>query len=121
MKKWSDETILLSIKNTCPGHKHTINTSELTFDGFPHQPDFADIKIEILPDKHAIELQSVKKYFFQFRDKHISYERLLWVITNDFISVYQPLFLKITMITNPRGGISSTLEMKYENGIFTKV
>ena len=107
--EWSNSKILKSIGNTCNSHVHIIETPELSFLGFPEQPDFANLRIEIEPCNDAVELKSVKKYLKQFRQKHISYERLLDTIFNDFWTVYSPLFLSVTIHTRPRGGISSTL------------
>jgi NADPH-dependent 7-cyano-7-deazaguanine reductase QueF len=110
MTEWSDPTILKSIPNTCFYHKHTIITSELTFHGYPEQPDYATLTIVVTPNKKAIELKSVKQYLFQFRLTHISYERLLNTIYNDFEAVYQPAKLYIKMETQPRGGLKSIVE-----------
>jgi 7-cyano-7-deazaguanine reductase len=119
---WSDSSLLVSIKNTCPGHTHILETEELSFYGFPTQADYAKISIEVKPDEKAIELKSVKEYLRQFREKHISYERILNCVFEDFWNVYYPLYLKITMETQPRGGISSTLFISKEKNtmIFVK-
>jgi len=106
---WSDKTILKYIKNTCPGHIHIIKTEELTFHGFPRQPDYAEIKITVKPDEKAIELKSVKEYLKQFREEHLSYERLLNIIYDDFKEVYEPKSLKIVLNPKVRGGLESIL------------
>jgi 7-cyano-7-deazaguanine reductase len=113
MKDWSDETILKVIKNTCRGHEHKIICPEVTFYGFPNQPDIAKLIIEILPGKTTIELKSLKMYLLQFRESHISYERILDVIFNDLIYVYKPNGMILTLETMPRGGISSILRKAY--------
>jgi 7-cyano-7-deazaguanine reductase len=51
----------------------------------------------------------LKIYLQQFRSKIISYERLINVIYDDLISVYEPDRLRLIMIFNPRGGISSKI------------
>ena len=106
---WSDSSILKSIKNTCQNHVHIIETPELTFYGFPNQPDYVKLTIEVKPNEKAIELRSVKEYLLQYRNKHISYERILNCISEDFWGIYQPTSLKVTIETRPRGGISSKL------------
>ena len=111
----SDSSLLKGFKNQCPKHKHTIITNELTFYGFPKQPDFAEITIKIVPNKQVVELMSVKKYLVQFRNVHISYEGILDVIYKDFKRVYRPLKLYVRLETNPRGGIGSVLEKGYDN------
>jgi 7-cyano-7-deazaguanine reductase len=108
-RRWSKKSKLLFIKNTCPGHIHILKTRELTFEGFPGQPDYAEIQIEVHPKERAVELKSVKEYLKQFRNKHISYERILNCLLEDFWKIYKPRYLKVTIETNARGGISSIL------------
>jgi 7-cyano-7-deazaguanine reductase len=114
-QNFSEPSLLKSFPNICPTHKHIIETEELSFYGFPNQPDFCRIIIEVIPDKKAIELKSVKEYLLQFRLVHISYERILQVISNDFNNVYKPNYLKIRLETKPRGGIQSKLEIECLN------
>lgn len=109
-KKWSDSSILKSLKN--PSQKKyviTMTNPEVTFLGVPGQPDFAVVRIELTPDKLIIELRSLKEYFFDFRQRVLSYERLINVVFEDLMVVYGPKHLRITMNCNPRGGISSEL------------
>ena len=84
-KKWSNKDILKSIKNpNSSAYETKIKIPELTFEGVRSQPDFATL------------------YIF-------SYERLINVIYDDLVSVYEPSRLRLVMICNPRGGISSKL------------
>jgi len=110
MKNWSDETLLEYISNpTSKAYEVKIKNPEITFLGTKNQPDFANIYITLYPRDKVVELKSAKLYFFQFRDKIISYERLINVIYDDFMEVYEPARLRVVMIFNPRGGISSKL------------
>jgi len=109
-KKWSDTNILKSLSNpTGSQYEIIIEAPEVTFLGVPHQPDFAKIYLTMYPGKKVIELKSLKFYLQQFRDKIISYERLINVIYEDLMDVYKPIRLRIVLETNPRGGISSRL------------
>lgn len=109
-RKWSDTSILRAIPNPSPeGYEVKIKNPELTFIGAPDQPDFATVYIMMYPRDTVIELRSLKRYFFQFRDKHISYERLINVVYRDLMEVYTPKRLRITMTFGARGGISSRL------------
>jgi 7-cyano-7-deazaguanine reductase len=56
-------------------------------------------------------LRSLKIYFQQFRDKIISYERLVNAVYDDLMLVYKPARLRIVIILSPRGGISSRLSI----------
>jgi len=109
IKEWSDKSILQTIKNTCKDHYHESECKELTFYGFPNQPDFVIIKINMKANELAIELKSLKQYLLQYRNKHISYERILNCIFEDINTVYSPKYLKVELETQPRGGISSKL------------
>lgn len=82
---------------------------ELTFEGVRKQPDFATLFITLYPSKKIIELKSLKEYFFAFRSQIFSYERIINVIYDDLISVYEPQRLRLVLVCNPRGGISSKL------------
>ena len=83
--------------------------TELTFEGVRKQPDFATLFITFYPSKKIIELKSLKEYFFAFRSQIFSYERIINVIYDDLISAYEPQRLRLVLVCNPRGGISSKL------------
>lgn len=82
---------------------------EITFLGSLEQPDFAELWIEVKYDLYMIELKSLKKYFYQWRNIHVSYERFVECVYNDLMTVYRPQNLKLTLKTKPRGGISTTI------------
>ncbi len=106
----SDRSCLRSIKNPATqAYEIKIKNPEVTFEGVNGQPDFACAYITVYPDKNVIELKSLKTYFFQFRDKVLSYERMINVIYDDLIETYQPHRLRLVMLFNARGGISSRL------------
>tara|TARA_A100001515_G_scaffold69389_1_gene55156 strand:+ start:258 stop:671 length:414 start_codon:yes stop_codon:yes gene_type:complete len=112
MKKriWSDSSILKSIPNPSRSAYETkIKVPELTFEGTRQQPDFATLYITFYASEKVIELKSLKEYIYHFRSKTMSYERIINVIYDDFIKVYDPARLRLVMICNPRGGISSKL------------
>ena len=78
MKIWSDNSILKSIDN--PSDKIMeikISTHEITFLGAKEQPDFAKLVILFTPSKKVIELKSLKKYLFQFRNKLLPFAYVL--------------------------------------------
>jgi 7-cyano-7-deazaguanine reductase len=106
----SDKTLLKSIPNPSEqGYEIKIKCPEVTFEGVRHQPDFALLYITFFPADKVIELKSMKDYFYQLRSEIFSYERLLNVIYDDFMDVYEPARLRLVMICNSRGGISSKL------------
>lgn len=108
--RWSDRTILKALPNPSPdGYEVRIKQPEITFLGVPNQPDFATTFITIYPKNSIVELKSLKFYFHQFRDKVISYERLINVIYEDLVAVYKPVRFRIVMVFRPRGGISARI------------
>jgi len=109
-QSWSDKTLLKAIRNPASeGYEIKIKCPEITFEGVRGQPDFASLYITFFPNKSIIELKSLKEYFYQFRNSMLSYERLINVIYDDMMSIYKPVRLRLVMICNARGGISSKL------------
>lgn len=105
-----DNTLLKAIPNpTDKAYEIKIKIPEFTFLGVKEQPDFAVIYLTFYPGKKVIELKSLKHYIFQLRNIVASYERLINIIYEDLLSVYQPVRMRLVMICNPRGGISSKL------------
>ena len=105
-----DESILTSIKNpVTEAYEIKIKLPECTFLGVQEQPDFADVYLVFYPNQKIIELKSLKQYVFQLRNIVVSYERLINVIYEHLMSPYEPHRLRLVMICNPRGGISSKL------------
>ncbi len=79
------------------------------------QPDFATIILEYIPNKLCIELKSYKIYLTSFRNDGIYYESVTNRILDDLVAVCKPRYMKITAEFNTRGGISSVVEVEYEN------
>jgi Enzyme related to GTP cyclohydrolase I len=105
-----DSNILKSIPNPSQGaYEIKIRIPECTFLGVQEQPDFATIHISFYPKTKIIELRSLKHYTYQLRDIVVSYERLINIMYEDLMRVYEPDRLRIVMVCNPRGGISSKL------------
>ncbi|MBI2967331.1 MAG: preQ(1) synthase [Bacteroidetes bacterium] len=105
-----DKTILKALPNPTSGsYEVKIKVPEFTFLGVKRQPDFATLYLIFYPDKKVIELRSLKEYCYQFRNVVISYERLINLIYDNLMEVFQPDRIRLVMICNPRGGISSKL------------
>jgi len=105
-----DSTILRTIPNpTNEAYEIRIKIPEFTFLGVKEQPDFAVLYLTFYPGKKVIELKSLKRYVYQLRDIVVSYERLVNIFYNDLMKAYDPERLRLVMVCNPRGGISSKL------------
>jgi 7-cyano-7-deazaguanine reductase len=110
-RNWNkNRDILKSIPNPSKeGYEIKMKIPEFTFEGVRSQPDFANIYLTFYPNDKVIELKSLKEYFFAFRNQIYSYERVINVIFDDLMHAYNPSRLRIVIICNPRGGISSKL------------
>ena len=87
--------------------KHKV--PEVTFLGVRDQPDFAELFITMYPKARQIELRSLKEYIYAWRDVVVSYERFLDTVFAHLTQVYEPVRLRLVLVTKPRGGISSRL------------
>jgi 7-cyano-7-deazaguanine reductase len=105
-----DKSLLKALPNPSgEAYEIKIKIPEFTFLGVQNQPDFADVYITFYPKKKIVELKSLKIYVHHLRDITVSYERLINVFYDHLMEVYEPERIRLTMICNPRGGISSKL------------
>jgi 7-cyano-7-deazaguanine reductase len=105
-----DKSILVALPNpTKEAYEIKVKIPEFTFLGVQEQPDFAAIYITFYPKNKIIELKSLKQYSYHLRDIVVSYERLINIFYDHLIETYEPERLRLMMICNPRGGISSKL------------
>jgi 7-cyano-7-deazaguanine reductase len=73
------------------------------------QPDFAEMTIEYVPDRHCVELKSLKLYTWSFRDEGAFHEAVTNQILGDLVEALQPRFIRLTAEFNVRGGIYTTV------------
>jgi len=77
------------------------------------QPDFAEIKLDYVPDQLCVELKSLKLYYWSFRDEGHFHEKVTNMIANDLIELLDPRYLKVTAVFNVRGGVYTTVEVEH--------
>jgi len=112
-----DQSILKSLPNPTTGaYEIKIKIPEFTFLGVSKQPDFATVYLTFYPQDKIIELKSLKEYSFQLRNTIVSYERLINIFYDHLMEVYEPQRLRMVMVCNPRGGISSKLTIDSDWG-----
>ena len=118
-RNWSkNRDILKSISNPSgEAYEIKMKIPELTFEGVRGQPDFAQLFVTLYPGKNIVELKSLKEYMFAFRNQIFSYERIINVIYDDLMNVYEPERLRLVLVCNPRGGISSKLTVDSDWGV----
>lgn len=81
-----------------------------------HQPDWANIIIDYVPDKWVVESKSLKLYLETFREEGIFHEHLAQVLLDDFVLAVAPLSCTVTVCFNLRGGIAITAKVSAEVG-----
>ena len=77
------------------------------------QPDFAEIKLDYIPDELCVELKSLKLYYWSFRDEGHFHEKVTNMMASDLIAAMNPRWLKVTAIFNVRGGVYTTIEVEH--------
>lgn len=70
------------------------------------QPDFAEIKINYMPDQKMVESKSLKLYLFSFRNHGDFHEDCINKIMKDLIKLMNPKYIEVIGLFTPRGGIS---------------
>ena len=73
------------------------------------QPDFAELLLEYVPDARCVELKSLKRYVWSFRNEGAFHEAVTNRILDDLITAIHPRFIRLTAIFNVRGGIYTTV------------
>lgn len=70
-------------------------------------PDFGQLTIRYVPDKHCIELKSLKMYELSYRSLGIFYENVVNRFLRDVVKASKPVSATVVGEFNPRGGIYS--------------
>ncbi len=78
------------------------------------QPDFGTVRIRYVPDRTCIESKSLKLYLFAFRNHNTFHEEAVNRILDDVVSACHPRVAVVEGDFNPRGGISISVEARYE-------
>lgn len=105
-----ESSLLKALPNpTGEAYEIKVKIPEFTFLGVKEQPDFATVFLTFYPKNKIIELRSLKQYAYQLRNITVSYERLINIFYDHLMEVYEPDRIRIVMVCNPRGGISSKL------------
>ena len=72
------------------------------------QPDFGQLTIEYVPDRHLAETKSLKLYLWKFRTEPGFNEALVDRIAGGLYGQVEPHWLRVTGTFHPRGGIQVT-------------
>ncbi len=77
-------------------------------------PDFGTITINYIPDKHCLELKSLKHYLLCYRNAGIFMENTVNKILDDVVKYAKPKKASLTGEFTPRGGLATTVEAVYD-------
>ena len=69
------------------------------------QPDFATLILDYVPEKHCVELKSLKMYMWSFREEGCFHEAVTNRILDDLVKATKPRFMRLTAKFYVRGGI----------------
>jgi len=83
------------------------------------QPDFANFKIEYVPDTHCIELKSLKLYMWSFREEGAFHEAVTNQILDDLVHACSPRFMRVQGQFNVRGGIYTSVVVEHQAPTWT--
>ena len=79
-------------------------------------PDHGTIIIKYVPDKHCLELKSLKMYWLAYRNLGIFQENAVNRILNDIVRATKPVSATVIGEFTPRGGVYSTITANYTRG-----
>src|SRR3990167_903031 len=77
------------------------------------QPDFATIRIRYVPDRHLVELKSLKLYLWSYRQEGTFHENVTNRILDDFVAAAHPRWAEVTGDFKIRGGIKTDVRVSY--------
>jgi len=77
------------------------------------QPDFAHFTIDMVADKHCIELKSLKLYLWSYRDVGAFHEQVTNDILDAIVQAARPRFARIHARWNVRGGIYTSITAEH--------
>jgi 7-cyano-7-deazaguanine reductase len=77
-------------------------------------PDFADIKIYLVPNETLIEMKSLKYYLTSYRNVGIYQEHATNRILNDLVALCDPISMRIEANWNARGGLGTVVVVEYK-------
>lgn len=77
------------------------------------QPDFANIRIQYIPDEKIVESKSLKLYLWSYRDEGVFHEHVVNKILDDLVDLLEPHWCLVTGEFNIRGGIGITVDAEH--------
>lgn len=96
--------------NQFPGYEIVVDDPEFT-SVCPKTslPDFGTVTIRYMPDKHCLELKSLKEYLQSYRNLGIFQENIVNRVLEDVVRWAKPVWAEVKGDFRPRGGISTVV------------
>ncbi|MCC7192560.1 MAG: NADPH-dependent 7-cyano-7-deazaguanine reductase QueF [Phycisphaeraceae bacterium] len=104
--------LLEMFDNPAPGRDYVIEHVSDEFTSVcpkTGHPDFGSVTLRYSPDKHCVELKSLKLYYQSFRSEGIFYEAVTNRIADDLSKVMKPRWMVLITDWKGRGGIRSRI------------
>ena len=76
-------------------------------------PDFGAVTIRYMPDKHCLELKSLKEYLQCYRNLGIFQENIVNRVLEDVVRWARPVWAEVKGDFRPRGGISTVVVARW--------
>ena len=109
-------TDLVVVDNPHPGRDYEVvySTPELTcLCPMTAQPDFATVTVTYVPDRHLVELKSLKLYLWSYREEGAFHEDVTNRILDDLVAALRPRRLTVRTTWRVRGGIETAVEASH--------
>ena len=100
--------------NQFPGYEIIVDDPEFT-SVCPKTglPDFGTVTIRYMPDKHCLELKSLKEYLQCYRNLGIFQENIVNRVLEDVVRWARPVWAEVKGDFRPRGGISTVVVARW--------
>jgi len=77
-------------------------------------PDHGTLTLRYTPDKHCLELKSLKMYWLEYRNLGIFQENIVNKFLQDVVRYADPVRATVIGDFTPRGGIATVITARYE-------
>ena len=116
-KTYPQKELLIAMPNPYPERDYEEEIVSTEFTSLcplnPGQPDYAKITVTYTPDKHIVELKSLKFYLVSYRTVEIFFEEATNKILDDLVNVVKPRKMRVIAEWNVRGGIGTKVTAVY--------
>jgi 7-cyano-7-deazaguanine reductase len=100
--------------NQFPGYEIVVDAPEFTsVCPKTNLPDFGTVTIRYMPNKHCLELKSLKEYLQSYRNLGIFQENIVNRVLEDVVRWARPVWAEVKGDFRPRGGISTVVVARW--------